>query len=128
MPTSKFSELYQKLNPEQKQAVDEIEGPVMVVAGPGTGKTYVLTLRIANILRETDTRPENILVLTFTESAAAAMRRRLVEIIASPAYQVEINTFHGFCNEIIKSYPEEFSEVISRQNITEVDQINIIEL
>lgn len=127
MPTSKFSELYQKLNPEQKQAVDEIEGPVMVVAGPGTGKTYVLTLRIANILRETDTRPENILVLTFTESAAAAMRRRLVEIIASPAYQVEINTFHGFCNEIIKSYPEEFSEVISRQNITEVDQINIIE-
>ena len=121
-----FQKLYEKLNQEQKTAVDTIEGPVMVVAGPGTGKTQVLTLRIANILRKTDTEPENILALTFTESAAASMRRRLAEIIGSPAYSVAINTFHGFCNDIIKTYPEHFPRIMNSINITEVDQINII--
>lgn len=99
----------------------------MVVAGPGTGKTQILTLRIANILKLTDTRPENILALTFTESGAASMRRRLTDIIGSPAYSVVISTFHGFCNDIIKNYPGEFPRIIGSQNITEVDQINIIE-
>ena len=61
----KFNELYKQLNKEQKNAVDTIEGPVMVVAGPGTGKTTLLTLRIANILKLTDVQPENILALTF---------------------------------------------------------------
>ncbi len=123
----KFDELYAKLNPAQKEAVDAIEGPVMVVAGPGTGKTQILTLRIANILKKTDAQPENILALTFTESGTTSMRRRLVEIIGSPAYGVAINTFHGFCNDVIKTYPEEFPHIIGSQNITEVDQICILE-
>src|SRR3989338_6557209 len=76
-----FAELYKQLNPEQREAVDTIEGPVMVIAGPGTGKTQVLTMRIANILRQTDTDASSILCLTFTESAAAAMRERLLNII-----------------------------------------------
>ena len=123
----KFKALYQQLNAAQKEAVDTVEGTVMVTAGPGTGKTQVLTLRIANILRVTDIAPENILALTFTESGVASMRRRLAEIVGSPAYAVTINTFHSFCNDIIKSYPEYFPRIIGSRPITEVDQVTILE-
>ena len=127
MDLKNFLKLYKELNPRQKLAVDTVEGPVMVVAGPGTGKTKTLTLRIANILKETQADPENILALTFTEAAAATMRRRLAEIIGAPAYAVAINTFHGFCNGIIKNYPEYFPRIIGSQNINEVEQINIVD-
>ena len=122
-----FQKYYRKLNENQKKAVDTVEGPVMVVAGPGTGKTQILTLRIANILRKTDTPPDGILALTFTKSAVFSMRRRLVEIIGSSAYQVNLFTFHGFCNDVISSYPEEFPEIIGRKPATLADQIKILE-
>lgn len=96
-----FTKRYQNLNAAQKQAVDTIDGPVMVVAGPGTGKTELLSVRAANILQKTDTLPENILCLTFTESGQAAMRERLVDIIGKDAYKVAIHTFHSFGSEII---------------------------
>jgi DNA helicase-2/ATP-dependent DNA helicase PcrA len=96
-----FTTRYAKLNDAQKQAVDTIDGPVMVVAGPGTGKTELLSMRAANILKQTDTLPENILCLTFTESGAAAMRERMVEIIGKDAYRVAIHTFHSFGAEVI---------------------------
>ncbi len=124
---STFQTLYQRLNKAQKQAVDAIDGPVMVIAGPGTGKTSILTLRIANIIKTTDTAPENILALTFTESGAYAMRKKLVEIIGTAAYKVKISTFHGFCNDVIKEYPERFPRIIGSTAITEVDQIAIME-
>ncbi|KKT87177.1 MAG: UvrD/REP helicase, partial [Microgenomates group bacterium GW2011_GWA1_Microgenomates_45_10] len=60
-----FAQAYKQLNKQQRLAVDSIEGPVMVIAGPGTGKTQILTLRIANILQKTDTPPGGILALTF---------------------------------------------------------------
>ncbi len=122
-----FEENYKKLNKEQKFAVDTIEGPVMVVAGPGTGKTSILTLRIANILKRTDADPDSILALTFTESGAYSMRKKLADIIGSSAYKVNIYTFHGFCNDIIKNYPEEFPKIIGANNITDIDQIEILE-
>src|SRR5690349_4954655 len=103
-----FDTRYKKLNDRQRQAVDTIDGPLMVVAGPGTGKTELLSMRTANILRRTDTLPENILCLTFTESGAAAMRRRLTEIIGKDAYKVSIHTFHSFGSEIINRYGEYF--------------------
>lgn len=127
MITKEFEEAYKRLNKAQKKAVDTIEGPVMVAAGPGTGKTQILALRIANILLKTDTKPENILAITFTESGVLAMRRRLAEIIGTPAYAVAINTFHGFCNDIIKDEPESFPNIIGATNITDVDQIRILE-
>src|SRR3989344_7616346 len=99
MDSSEFKRQYDQLNPEQKAAVDTIEGPVMVIAGPGTGKTQILSLRIANILRKTDADPSSILALTFTDSAAYSMRLRLQKIIGSHAYRTNIFTFHGFCNE-----------------------------
>lgn len=124
---STFDDLYKALNSEQKQAVDAIEGPVMVIAGPGTGKTSILTLRIANILKKTDTSPDTILALTFTESGVHSMRRKLVEIIGTAGYKVNINTFHGFCNDVIKQYPEYFPRIIGSTAITEIDQIAILE-
>ena len=96
-----FKTRYGKLNAAQKNAVDTIDGPVMVIAGPGTGKTELLSMRAANILATTDTLPENILCLTFTDSGAAAMRQRLTEIIGADAYKVAIHTFHSFGTEVI---------------------------
>ena len=96
-----FDKRYAKLNTSQKQAVDAIDGPVMVIAGPGTGKTELLSVRVANILQKTDILPENILCLTFTESGASAMRERLTEIIGKEAYNVAVHTFHSFGTEVI---------------------------
>ena len=103
-----FDSEYQKLNTEQKQAVDTLEGPVMVIAGAGTGKTQTIALRIANILDKTQTNPSSIICLTFTDSAAFNMRQRLLSIIGPAAYSVKVHTFHSFCNEVIAVNPECF--------------------
>src|SRR5215204_2896002 len=108
MVSRTFKRFYTRLNKEQKQAVDTIDGPVMVVAGPGTGKTQVLAARIANILLKTDTNPSSVLALTFTESAAKNMRERLVSMIGKTGYYVQIHTFHSFCTDVIQSFPEFF--------------------
>ena len=97
-----FKTEYENLNTEQKEAVDSIEGPVMVIAGPGTGKTQILAIRIGKILLETDTQPENILCLTYTDSGAVAMRKRLLKMIGPDAYKVNIHTYHSFCNQVIQ--------------------------
>src|SRR5690349_12000477 len=97
--SQQFQDIYSRLNLAQKQAVDTIDGPVMVVAGPGTGKTQVLAARIANILQKTDTNPSSVLALTFTDSAAKEMRERLVKMIGKTGYYVQISTFHAFCSE-----------------------------
>ncbi|MFA6601318.1 MAG: UvrD-helicase domain-containing protein, partial [Candidatus Paceibacterota bacterium] len=125
--SQEFEKLYGVLNESQKKAVEAIEGPVMVIAGPGTGKTTILTLRIANILSKTDTAPENILALTFTESGAYAMRRKLLEIIGPAAYRVNIKTFHGFAESVIQENPDYFPRIIGSKIITEAEQIKIIE-
>ncbi|HEU0085938.1 MAG TPA: ATP-dependent DNA helicase [Candidatus Paceibacterota bacterium] len=93
---TRFEEEYKKLNKAQKEAVDTIEGPVMVVAGPGTGKTQVLALRIGNILKKTDTAPESILCLTFTNSGVRAMQERLQGYIGPEGSKVSVSTFHSF--------------------------------
>jgi len=123
---NKFKIAYRNLNPEQKEAVDAIEGPVMVIAGPGTGKTHLLTMRIANILLKTDIPPEAILAMTFTESGVISMRKKLSEMIGSEAYRVNIVTFHGFANDLIKNYPDDFPDIIGSTNISDVDQVQII--
>jgi len=120
-----FEELYQQLNDEQKQAVDAIEGPVMVLAGPGTGKTQVLAMRIGNILRRTDLDPWNILCLTFTESAAVAMRQRLIQLIGEAAYYVRIYTFHSFGNDVVQEHPEHFALAKEWQALTDIERIEL---
>ncbi|MFT5831699.1 MAG: DNA helicase-2/ATP-dependent DNA helicase PcrA [Candidatus Paceibacteria bacterium] len=122
-----YTAAYKMLNKAQKQAVDTIEGPVMVIAGPGTGKTQILTLRIANILLQTDVQPNNILALTFTESGAKAMRERLLRYIGAAAYRVEIATFHSFSQKLIAKYPDAYPTVIGGQPATDIDRISILE-
>jgi DNA helicase II / ATP-dependent DNA helicase PcrA len=120
-----FQTLYQNLNPEQKRAVDTIEGPVLVIAGPGTGKTQILGARIGKILLETDTDPANILCLTFTEAGAITMRRRLLSFIGPDAYKVNIYTFHAFCNDIIQDNLSHF-EKNSLDPISELEEIKLL--
>ncbi|MEL6803886.1 MAG: ATP-dependent helicase, partial [Bacteroidota bacterium] len=122
-----FLDAYQRLNTEQKLAVDTIDGPVMVIAGPGTGKTQILTLRIAKILLETDTAPESILALTFTESGARAMRERLRTYVGALAYRLPIYTFHGFAETVIKQYPDAYPHIIGGRAATDLERITIIE-
>ncbi len=97
-----FNTAYEKLNPQQQLAVNTIEGPVMVIAGPGTGKTQILASRIGKILLDTDALPDNILCLTYTDAGVVAMRKRLQQFIGPDAYKVNIYTFHAFCNDIIQ--------------------------
>ncbi|MCH5682963.1 UvrD-helicase domain-containing protein [Niabella sp. W65] len=97
-----FNEVYKNLNTEQKTAVDTLEGPVMVIAGPGTGKTQILAARIGKILLDSDALPENILCLTYTDAGVVAMRKRLQQFIGADAYKVNIYTFHAFCNDVIQ--------------------------
>ena len=123
----KFQSTFRRLNPAQKQAVEAIEGPVMVVAGPGTGKTHVLTTRIANIIHKTDTAPHNILALTFTESAATNMRRRLVDLIGTTGYYVRIETFHAFCSQVIQEHPEYFSIQRGSSPLTNLERFALFE-
>ena len=103
-----FDKEYQKLNAAQRAAVDKTDGTVMVIAGPGTGKTQLLAMRVANILKTTDTDASSILCLTFTESAAANMTARMSQIFGADAYRVATFTFHGFGSEIISRHPEYF--------------------
>ena len=113
MSNQDFDEAYKKLNKAQKEAVETIDGPVMVVAGPGTGKTQILTLRIGNILKKTDTTPDSILCLTFTNSGVSAMKKRLEDYIGSESRNVSISTFHSFAYNLIEKHYEllDFSQM-----------------
>jgi DNA helicase-2/ATP-dependent DNA helicase PcrA len=122
-----FQSFLESLNPQQREAVDHIEGPVMVLAGPGTGKTHVLAARIGKILLETDTRPQNILCLTFTDAAVSAMRQRLLSMIGPEAYRIPIFTFHGFCNRVIQENLELFSRT-ELEPISELERVELIQV
>lgn len=117
-----FNKEYNRLNPEQRRAVDQIEGPVMVIAGPGTGKTQILSVRIGKILLETDYQPSNILCLTYTDAGVLAMRRRLLSMIGPDAYSVHLHSYHSFCNTVIQQNRHLFHKR-DLQPINELEQI-----
>ena len=112
MQSEKFQQVYNGLNEQQKLAVNTIEGPVMVIAGPGTGKTQILSARIGKILLDTDTLPENILCLTYTDAGVVAMRKRLLNFIGPDAYKVNLYTFHAFCNDVIQENLSLFEKTV----------------
>ena len=121
-----FNTRYAKLNDNQRQAVDYIHGSLLVIAGPGTGKTELLSMRTAQILKQTDTLPNSILCLTFTESGATNMRQRLRQIIGEDAYKIAIHTFHSFGTEIINQHREYFFRGADAQPVDELTQYQII--
>ena len=121
----RFSEEYNCLNQRQKEAVDKIFGPVMVIAGPGTGKTQILSVRIGKILLETDYLPSNILCLTYTDAGVLAMRKRLLNMIGPDAYSVQIHSFHSFCNMVIQQNMHLFHKK-ELQPINELEQVQCL--
>lgn len=120
----KFREEYVRLNDQQRRAVDNIEGPVMVIAGPGTGKTQILAARIGKILLDSDTDPTNIICLTYTDAGVIAMRKRLLDFIGPDAYKVAIYTFHAFCNDVIQENLSLF-EKTSLDPISDLERIEL---
>ena len=124
LQTQAFHNTLEKLNPVQRQAVEQTEGPILVVAGPGTGKTQILSARIGNILASTDTEPHNILCLTYTDAGTIAMRKRLFDMIGVEAYRIHIFTFHAFCNHIIQDNLDIFG-YRELQPVSELESLQI---
>ncbi len=123
MNSGLFETEFKKLNKAQREAIDTIDGPVMVIAGPGTGKTQVLALRIANILTKTDTQADGILCLTFTNSGVHAMRERLRAYIGPTASRVEISTFHSFAMKMIEEFYTNLSYVEKPELVDEIGSV-----
>lgn len=116
------------LNKEQKEAVEFMEGPLLVIAGAGSGKTKVLTTRIANLV-ENSVDPKNILAITFTNKAAKEMQERVIDILGPTAYQIQISTFHSFGLKILKAnylllgYDRNFTILDSEDVLTIIKKI-----
>lgn len=130
MESGEYAAALRGLNESQKKAVETIDGPVLVVAGPGTGKTQLLSVRVGAILQaDGAVAPSNILCLTFTEAAAANLRERLIEKIGlgQAAYQVAIHTFNSFGSWIMSTYPEYFFAWREAATADELTTYRIIE-
>ncbi len=121
----RFKKALDELNDKQRKAVKNIEGPVLVVAGPGTGKTHILGARIGQILMKTDTHPHNILCLTYTDAGVYAMRERLLSLIGPESHKVHIYTFHSFCNAVIQDNMEAFGKR-DLEPISELERVELI--
>jgi len=121
-----FEKAFEMLNDAQKSAVIDFEGPMMVIAGPGTGKTQLLAIRIGFILKNTDAQAHNILALTYTDAGAIAMRQRLLKFIGSDAYRVNIFTFHAFCAAVIRDNVEYFGGYRNLQAISDLEMDEVL--
>ncbi len=122
-----FLKRFEKLNERQKKAVITTDGPVMVVAGPGTGKTELLALRVVHIIREGLAKPSSLLCLTFTDNACLNMRERLVKLIGDNAYRVPIFTFHSFSSYVMGRFPEHFFDAASFTLADDIVRAEILE-
>lgn len=111
-----------QLNSEQEKAVNHIDGPMLVLAGAGSGKTKVLTSRIANLI-ENGVSPYNILAITFTNKAAKEMKDRVVRLIGSSANNIQISTFHSLGLKILK---ENYSLLGYERNFTIIDSDDVL--
>ncbi len=121
-----FKKNYEMLNDEQKKVVGEMYGPIMVVAGPWTGKTQIIGMRTANIIQSGIADPENILITTFTEAGVIAIKKRLAQFIGTDAYKIKITTIHAFAQDVIMSFPEKFSEFKASDTIDDIDALQAL--
>ncbi len=121
--------MFENLNEQQLKAVKTTEGPLLVLAGAGSGKTRVLTTRIAYLIEEMGISPFNILAITFTNKAAKEMRERVSAMLGPMAYQIQISTFHSFGLTIVKEnyerlgYKKEFTILDSEDSLAIIKKI-----
>ena len=101
-----MSTIYERLNPEQQKAVYQTEGPLLILAGAGSGKTRTLTHRIAYLIDEKDVNPWSILAITFTNKAAGEMRERVNQLVEFGAESIWVSTFHSTCVRILRRHIE----------------------
>ncbi len=102
------SGLFDRLNPSQREAVAAVTGPILVVAGAGSGKTRVLTYRIAHLIRDLDVAPREILAITFTNKAADEMRSRVADLVGGAVNSMWVSTFHSACVRILRREAHRF--------------------
>ncbi len=122
-----FRAAFRLLNDAQREAVEAIEGPVLVIAGPGTGKTQLLSTRVANIIKSTDTQPANVLCLTYTNKAAVNMKERIIRLTGPEGSRVPVKTFHSFAGEIMNLYPDYFWNAARLSVAPDSVQLEILE-
>lgn len=125
MPEEVLKEKKIEPNARQKEAIDILKGPVMLLAGPGTGKTFTVINRIEKML-EQGVNPASILCLTFSDAAASEMRQRLIKKMGVIASSVDIYTYHSFCNDIIREYPSQFELSSDVRLISDIEKIEIM--
>jgi len=117
---------FKNLNSAQKDAVETIYWPVMVIAWPWTWKTQIIWLRTANIILKAWVNPENILITTFTDAWVVAIKQRLLKFLWPISYKVWVSTIHSFASEVIASFPEKFIEFRALSLIDEVESYEIL--
>ncbi len=115
-----------RLNPEQRQAVETVDGPVLVLAGAGTGKTRVLTSRFAHILLTKRAFPNQVLAVTFTNKAAREMRERVAAILGHPAEGLWLGTFHALCARMLRRHAELVGLTSSFNILDTDDQLRLL--
>ncbi|QKE74830.1 DNA helicase PcrA [Arthrobacter citreus] len=119
-------ELLQGLNPMQKEAVKTVDGPLLIMAGAGSGKTRVLTHRIAYLLGEKGVAPWNILAITFTNKAAREMQERVFNLVGKNAEDIWISTFHSMCVRILRRDIDRIGFNRSFSILDTTDQLTVI--
>lgn len=122
-----YSSFYKELNEQQRLVVDTADGPLLVLAGPGTGKTQILSIRAASILKAPGLEPGNILIVTYTNSAVREMKERLAKIIGPEGYEIEVATFHSFANSVIQESEEARNYVGDKIQMDDVEQVRAFE-
>src|SRR6201997_538621 len=125
MPVASPERYLADLNPAQREAVLTVEGPLLVIAGAGSGKTRVLTYRVAHLLAAHGVRPNEILAITFTNKAAGEMKERVERAVGPVARAIWIMTFHAACGRILRREAERLGY---RSNFTIYDQADQVRL
>ena len=121
-----MSDYLSRLNPEQRAAVEHVDGPLLVLAGAGTGKTRVLTTRFAHILLTRRAFPSQVLAVTFTNKAAREMRERVGAMLTEPAEGLWLGTFHALCARMLRRHAEHVGLTSSFNILDTDDQLRLL--